>query len=201
MKFATRAAFFLGVGALGLAAEIPAGTHVLLRTIYSVTSRTAAEDNRVYFRTAIPILSGGRIVVPEGSLAGGSVSTAKRSGHGSGRAQLGIRIDSLILPNGKELRASPQVASVESNGAEQKVEGGVIKEGSALPEKIRMLAAPVAFGAVLGALTGSWKAGGIIAAEGAVGGAFAVLPRRGKDVELRPGTLIDVVFDRAISTD
>ena len=38
------------------AAEIPQGTHVLLRMVNSVSTRTAREGDHVYLRTASPIL-------------------------------------------------------------------------------------------------------------------------------------------------
>src|ERR1700693_3578340 len=70
----------------GSAAEIPQGTHVLLRMVNSLSTRTAKAGDQVYFQTATPIAAGGSILVPQGSYVQGTVSEAKRSGKVTGRA-------------------------------------------------------------------------------------------------------------------
>ena len=58
MKLAAALAVFcLGAGA----AEIPKGTHVLLRMLNSISTRTAAEGNQVYLQTATPVAINGRL--------------------------------------------------------------------------------------------------------------------------------------------
>ena len=73
------------------AAEIPKGTHVLLRMLNSISTRTAAEGNQVYLQTVTPVAINGEIILPPGTYVQGSVSHAKRSGRVKGRAELGIR--------------------------------------------------------------------------------------------------------------
>ena len=87
-------------GALG-AAEIPQGSHVLFRMVNSISTRTAAEGDYVYMRTATPIVANGQIVVPEGSYAQGVVTHSKRSGRVQGRAELAILIENMTMPSGK----------------------------------------------------------------------------------------------------
>src|SRR5215470_7310903 len=91
------------IGGLISAAEIPQGTHLLLRMVNSVTTRTAREGDRLYMRTASPVIVNGQFVVPVDSYAEGTVSHSVRSGRVKGRAELGFRIDSLMLPNGKTI--------------------------------------------------------------------------------------------------
>src|SRR5262249_9282494 len=79
------------------AAEIPQGSHVLLRMVNSVTTRTAQAGDQVYLRTASPIAVDGQIVVPIESYVTGVVARAKRSGKVSGRGELAIRLDTLML--------------------------------------------------------------------------------------------------------
>src|SRR5260370_29489944 len=83
------------------AAEIPQGSHALLRLINSIGTRTAREGDYVYMRTATPIVANGSIVVPVESYVQGVVTHAKRSGRVTGRAELAIRIETLTLPSGK----------------------------------------------------------------------------------------------------
>src|SRR5579864_6973521 len=128
MRFLTVAVLFAGFIS---AAEIPQGTHVLLRMVNSVSTRTAREGDHIYLRTASPILVNGQFVVPVESYAEGVVSHSVRSGRVKGRAELGIRIDAFTLPTGKTIRVSPHLSSVDSAGTEQKVEAkeGEIKQG------------------------------------------------------------------------
>src|ERR1700688_2701428 len=94
------------------AAEIPQGSHVLLRLVNSVSTRTAREGDYVYLKTATPIVVGGQTVVPVDSYVQGVVSHSKRSGRVSGRAELGIRIETLTLASGNVVRIAPHMSSV-----------------------------------------------------------------------------------------
>src|SRR5580765_5168176 len=105
------------------AAEIPKGSHTLLRLINSISTRTARVGDFVYFRTTTPIVSEGGVVVPVDSYVQGVVSHARRSGRVTGTAELGIRIETLTLSSGKVVTMSPSLASVDSEGSEQKVVG------------------------------------------------------------------------------
>src|SRR5690349_24755046 len=116
----------------GVAAEIPQGTHTLLRLVNSVTTRTARAGDFIYFRTASPIAANGSILVPADSYVQGVVTRSVRSGRVKGRAELAIRIDTLTLPSGKMVKLSPTLASVDAGDGEQKVTGheNEVKEGT-----------------------------------------------------------------------
>src|SRR5882757_3317875 len=86
---------------IALAADIPQGAHVLLRMENSVNTHTAQEGDFVYMRTASPIAVDGQIIVPVGSYVQGVVSHTKRSGRVSGRAELGIRLETLTTGSGR----------------------------------------------------------------------------------------------------
>ena len=90
--------------ALASAVVIPQGAHVLLRLENSINTRTAQDGDYVYLRTASPISVDGRIAVPVGTYVQGVVSQSKRSGRVKGRAQLGIRLETLTLASGKVFR-------------------------------------------------------------------------------------------------
>src|SRR5579884_3013190 len=111
MRLATLILVLAGVAT---AAEIPEGTHLLLRLVNSVSTRTARPGDHVYLRTAAPVVVNGQFVVPVDSYADGVVTRSVRSGRVKGRAELGIRIDSLTLPNGQIIRVSPRLNSVDS---------------------------------------------------------------------------------------
>ena len=183
------------------AAEIPQGTHLLLRMVNSINTRTADEGDQVYLQTASPVAIDGHILVPAGSYVQGVVSRAKRSGKVAGRAELAIRLESLTLPNGKTLKVSPRLSSVDSNETGQKVERdeNVIKQGSDYGTDARRIAILAGSGAgIRGVADRSWSGAGIGAGAGGAVGFASTLLTRGKEVELRQGSTLDIVFDRSI---
>jgi hypothetical protein len=186
------------------AAEIPQGTHVLLRMVNSVSTRTAREGDRVYLRTASPVLVGGQFVVPVDSYAEGVVSHSVRSGRVKGRAELGIRIDRFTLPSGKTVQVSSHLSSVDSAGSEQKVEPkeGEVKQGGTKGKDAERVAVIAAEGGAIGGLADrSWKGAGIGAGAGTAVGIVTTLLTRGKEVELLPGSTFEVVFDRPVTIE
>src|SRR5215472_15316530 len=96
------------------ATEIPSGSHLLLRMVNSLNTRTAHEGDYVYLRTASPIVVDGYIVVPTESYVQGVVSHARQSGRVKGRAELSIRLETLTLNAGKVYRIAPRLSSVDS---------------------------------------------------------------------------------------
>jgi hypothetical protein len=155
-------------------------------------------------RTATPIVVDGHILVPVDSYVQGVVSHAQRSGRVSGRAELGLRIDTLTLPSGKVIKISPHLSSVDSEGTDQKVETkeGAVQQGGSKGVDAERVAKITGAGAAIGGITDrSWRGAGIGAgAGGAVGLAFVLLTR-GREVDLRQGSTIDVVFERAVAVD
>lgn len=197
------AALLLAAGLVPAASavEIPPGTHVLLRMVNSVSTRTAQQGDYVYMRTASPITVNGRIVVPPNSYVQGVVVHARRGGRVKGRAQLAIRLETLTLPRGKVLKFTPVVSSVDSAGSGQKVdkEENLIQQGPNHGRDAARIAILAGTGASIGGFTDrSWKGAGIGAGVGAGVGLATVLLTRGRDVELRPGVTLDVVLDRPL---
>ena len=186
------------------AREIPKGAHALLRLVNSVSTRTAREGDFVYLRTATPIVRDGAILVPVDSYVQGVVTHSKRSGRVKGRAELGIRIENLTLPGGKVIQITPSLASLDSDGNEQRVAGkeGQVQQGTSHgTDAVRIVGTSAAGAAIGGMADSSWKGAGIGAGAGGAAGLSTVLLTRGKEVELRQGSTVDVVFDRAVSVE
>jgi type IV secretion system protein VirB10 len=189
--------------------EIPAGTHVLLRMVNSISTKTAQEGDYVYLRTTSPISVNDRIVVPPNSYVQGRVTYSKRAGKIKGRAEIAIRLESLTLPRGKMLHLSASPSSLDSGESGQRVdkEEGIIKQSPDHGRDAKQIAILAGSGASLGAIVSSrgsgsgWTGAGIGSGIGAGVGLATVLLSRGKDVDLRPGTSLDVVFDRPVSLD
>ena len=186
------------------AVEIPKGAHLLLRMVNSVNTRTAQEGDYVYLRTASPILASGTIVVPVDSYVQGVVSHAKQSGRVKGRAELSIKLETLTLHSGTVYRIAPRLASVESGEESQRVDSleNDIKQGGDKAHDAGQIAIMAGSGAAIGGLADrSWKGAGIGAGVGSGVGLATVLLTRGKPVQLRQGSTLDVVFDRPITLE
>jgi len=201
-----RALLFLVFAITTLAAEIPQGAHVLLRMENSISTRTAKDGDYVYLRTGSPISVAGNIILPVGSYVQGVVTNAKRSGRVKGRAELAIRLETITLPTGSVYKFSPKLASVDSGAGEQKVIGkeNSVQEGSTHGQDAARIAILAGSGGALGAIIdqGARGAGaGIGAGAGAAVGLATVLLTRGREVELRQGTSLDVIFDRPVALE
>jgi hypothetical protein len=186
------------------AAEIPQGVHVLLRMENSVNTRTAQAGDYVYLRTAVPIANAGDIAVPAGSYVQGVVANSQRSGRVKGRAQLAIRLETLTLGSGKVYKFSPHLSAVDSGETGQKVVGGedTIEQAPGRGQDGERIAILAGSGAGIGGLADrSWKGAGIGAGVGSAVGLATVMLTRGKEVELRQGSTLDVVFDRPVSLE
>jgi hypothetical protein len=124
---------------------------------------------------------------------------------------MGIRLETLTLPSGQQFKIQPRVASSEGNETTQRVidREGTIQQGSNVESDIAQTARFAGSGAVIGLFVGNWgnvsrsagryaQSAGIGAGVGAAVGVATAMFTRGKDVELRQGSGIDIVFDRAI---
>lgn len=196
----------LAFGFLGaaVAAEIPQGTHVLLRMENSISTRTAQEGDYVYLRTASPVAVQGAIALPAGSYVQGVVSASKRSGRVKGRAELAIRLETVTLATGQAYKFAPHLSSVDAGETGQKVIGNenAIQQSPDTAKDAARVAILAGSGAGLGGLTDrGWKGAGIGAGAGAAVGLATVLMTRGHEVELRQGATLDVVFDRAVTLE
>ena len=79
---------------------------------------------------------------------------------------------------------------------------GVIKQAPDHGADARRIAILAGTGAGIGGIADrSWKGAGIGAGVGSAVGLATVLLTRGKEVELRQGSTLDVVFDRPVSLE
>jgi hypothetical protein len=199
--------FFAGIAAL--AAEIPAGTHLLLRLQNTVNSRTAKVGDYVYLVTATPLAAEGGVVIPLGSHVQGVVALVERAGRLRGRAEMAVRLETLTLPSGRQFRLEPRLASIEGDAGGQQVvdRENRVQQGSTAAKDAGQIAIFAGSGAALGAMVGRVGNGSAVrgasigAGAGGAVGLATVLLTRGKDVELRQGSTMDVVFDRPVLLD
>ncbi len=186
---------------------VPADTTIPLELRNTISSRTAYVGQAIYCETIYPITVGDRIVVPVGTYVKGAVTQVIRPGRVKGRAQLGLRFDSITLPDGitRPLRAT--LSGYAGNGKEgfrrdeSKVEGESTKK-----EDAATVASTTITGAEIGTLAGiakrsAGKGLGIGSAAGAAGGLIWVLATRGKDILLPSGTNLELQLTVPLSLE
>jgi hypothetical protein len=183
---------------------IAPGTRIPLGMINTVSTKNAAEGDRVYLETVFPILANGRIVIPPGSYVAGTITEVKRPGRVKGRGELYLRFDSLTLPNGVTRDFRARLGGIDGRRGEEfnKSEGKVVSEGNKAGD-VRTVAEVAGAGASIGLIAGSANGhyamgGGIGAAAGATAGLMAVLLTRGPDAILAKGSTLEMITDRPL---
>jgi hypothetical protein len=186
--------------------EVPTGTHLPLVLHNAISTRSARPGDPVYFETVFPVMVDGRVVIPAGSYVSGEVTQSKRAGKVKGRAQLAVRLTTMILPNAYEVSLAAAPGNAGTGGGETtNGEGTIVGDSDKASDAgnvIRTTEAGTAVGAGVGAAAGHIGEGvGIGAGAGAAAGLLAVLLSRGPDAEMPRGTTLEAVLDRPIMLD
>ena len=99
---------------------------------------------------------------------------------------------------------TPSLASADAEGSDQKVVGkeGQVRQGTSHGADAVRIAETGGTGAAIGGMADrSWTGAGIGGGVGSAVGLATVLLTRGREVELRQGSTIDVIFDRPVTID
>jgi hypothetical protein len=132
-----------------------------LQTETTLSSERARIEDRVEARVVRDVRVGGRVAIPAGTRALGSVVVVERGGKMKDRARLGIRFHTLAFADGTRLPITTETiyryGDAPGNGSAAKIGGGAVA------------------GAILGAIIGGGKGAAIGAATGAGGGSAAVM--------------------------
>ncbi|HEV2177207.1 MAG TPA: hypothetical protein VGW33_08400 [Terriglobia bacterium] len=180
---------------------VPSETTIPVELRVALNSRTAYVGQAIYCDTVYPVTVQNRIVIPAGSYIKGTVTQVVRPGRVKGRAQIGLRFDSITLPNGttRDLRAT--LSGFGSTGNEKfNRNEGKVQGDSSKGKDVGTVAQTGAEGAVIGAIAGRGvKGAGIGGAAGALGGLVWVLATRGKEVVLPSGTDLEVRLSRPLT--
>jgi hypothetical protein len=183
---------------------VTVGTRIPLSMINSISTKTAAEGERVYLETVFPILVNAHVVIPPGSYVSGTVTQVKRPGRVKGHGELYVRFDALTLPNGVTRDFRARMGSLDGRAPEtlDKEEGKIKSEGDKAGD-IKTIGEGAGVGATIGGLAGAaaghaGMGAGLGAAAGAAAGLVGVLLTRGPDAILAKGTTMEMVLDRPL---
>jgi len=139
---------------------VSADSVIGLQAQTTVTSDRARVEDRVEARVTRDVRVRGIVAVPAGARVMGSVVSVERGGKFRDRARLGIRFNTLVLPDGTRLPISTET---------------IYREGEAPgKQSTAKVAGPAVAGAILGAIIGGGKGAAIGGAVGAGAGAGAV---------------------------
>ena len=180
---------------------VPVQTTIPLTLRNTINSHTAYAGQAIYCETIYPITVGNRIVIPVGSYVKGAVTQVVRPGRVKGKAQVGLRFESITLPNGttRPLRATLSSYAGAGNEGFKRQEGKVEGQGNK-GEDAAKVATTATQGTIIGGLsTRSGKGAGLGALSGGVGGLIWVLATRGPEVILPPGTNLELQLSSPLS--
>ena len=190
-------------GVRGSSITLPAGTQIPLKLAQGISTKSAKAGDAVYAETVFPITVSDRIVIPAGTYVQGRISDIRRPGRVKGRAEFLMHFTTLIYHNGYTVMLPGAVENVP--GADQQrvkdTEGTVQQEGSK-GKDAGTVAKTAGVGASVGSIAArSVKGAAIGGAAGAAAGLAAVMLTRGPDVNLPPGTSVQIVLQRPMTLD
>jgi hypothetical protein len=197
--------------------EIEAGRKIPLTFLKSVSSKTAQPGDPIYLATLFPIMASGRVAIPPGAYVTGSVVEVKRAGKVKGRAELRVKLDTLILPDGTSRDFRGNLAGVDSTTGEVVDAEGKVQGRGGKMDDVKKIGTAAGAGAAVGAAAGALSTIGasngdsvgdlnsvirrpmvgsaIGLGAGAAGMFVASLFMRGPDAVIAKNTDVDMVLD------
>ncbi len=173
---------------------VPEGTVIPIVLTSEISTRNAKEGDGVYGRTVFPITVDNQIVIPVNSYVRGRIVGSERAGRISGKAELTINFQTIVLPSGLTLSIFGSLGGIGGTTGERRGEA-TVEADSGTGADAATIGTNAGIGAGVGAIGGGARGIGIGAGVGAAAGVAQVLLGRGEDVVLRPGTMIEIVLD------
>ncbi len=157
---------------------VPVSSVIGLEIETPVSTEFAQIEDRVNARVTRDVLVGGKVAVPAGTLAVGSVTFVERGGKIKNRARLALRFHTLVM--GDASRLPIQTDSIFREGEEVS------------QESVAKIGGGAAAGAILGAIMGGAKGAILGGATGAAGGTAATMAGERKPATLQAGSNVTV---------
>jgi len=139
-----------------------------------------------------------RLVLPKGSIVTGSISRIIRPGRFRGKAVMNLLFQSIKLPGGKPIPIVASLARVDPEGNAGTGDEGAVKGEGSIGKDAGRVAKPGLAATGIGALIGGAKGAAVGAGVGAAVGLATVFATRGKDLEMRRGSTLDITLDRSL---
>lgn len=164
---------------------VSADSVIGLQTESRVSTETARVEDRIEAHVTRDVRVGGRVAIPAGTKAIGSVMQVERGGKFKDKAKLGVRFHTLVLADGTRIPIATETIYREGDTS-----------GMSSPSKI---GGATVVGAILGAIAGGSKGAAIGAAAGAGAGTAAVAAGDRNAATLAAGTPLTVRISQPIT--
>ena len=152
---------------------VAAGKEIVVTADQSVSSKTGNTGDRFDASLAAPVMVDGRVVIPRGARATGTVTDAKSAGKFNGKAEISVTLSSVRV-NGQEYAVrTSEVTEAGKGRGKRTVEGA---GGGA------------AIGALIGAIAGGGKGAAIGAGAGAGAGTAGAAFTGERDITIEAET-------------
>ncbi len=181
----------------GAETVLPEGTRISLALNDYLSTKQNRQGDTFTATVTAPIYLREHLLIPKGSTVTGSVCRILRPGRFNGKAQMNLMFSSIRLADSsKELPITASLAPPPDKEGNPKSQGeGTLTADGSKGKDIARVAAPTLTGAGIGGIVGSGKGAAIGAGVGAAVGLATILAGRGKDLELKRGTAIDIQLD------
>jgi len=178
---------------------IPEGTRISLQLNNHLNTKSSSEGDPFKAIVTDPVCIGDRMIIPKGSVVSGSISHILRPGRAfKGKAALTLLFQSINIPGHGELPIVASLTGVDGQGNKGiNAEGTKEGEGSK-GRDIERVVTPGIVGAGIGTLAGGGKGAGIGGGIGAAVGLATVFSSRGKDIEMKRGSTLDITLDKPL---
>lgn len=179
-------------------AMIPRKSEFFIRLQQSLNTKSARTGDKFSSQVQVPVTVNDQIIVPVGSYIIGYVDRSKRAGLLRGKAELTLKFDTVILPDGTTRYMRAEVQSSEGYETDLNDEEGKIRSrGSQQTETASKAISGAITGAIVGMTAGAIRGGvgrgsGIGAAVGTATGGLFGLFKRGEDVILPRGSTLTI---------
>jgi hypothetical protein len=163
---------------------IPAGTHIVVRTIDGIDSTKNQVGDRFQSSLEEPLMVDGTLVAPKGTDVYGRLAASKESGTFAGRSELRLELTGIAVNGHTEpLVTGEYELTGKSRGAStaKRTVGGA------------------ALGSIIGAIAGGGKGAAIGAGAGAGVGAGSEIITKGDQVSVPSETLLDFTLQQDAS--
>ena len=170
---------------------IPADTQVSIQMLSGIHTRVNRPNDLVTARLLQPVYVHGRVALPTGSLLDGHITMVRNSGHIHRPAELGLRFDKIVLPNGQAESMAGVLAALEkSRTLDLHLDAeGHLTGGRALSWKALLGGAgPGSFGAIRLMASGATAVSMGLSLAGAAAVGYEIFWPRGREVNLPPQT-------------
>src|SRR5260370_21752462 len=178
---------------------LPAGTHLLMKLTSALHTTSATPGAGIYLEPSSPVITEGRVIIPEHTRVLGLVESGRRPGRVKGRAQMRFRFTTLILPGNHVLSIAGNLESLPGSESHRTVDDeGTLEPVDQIDADVYTVAKTTAGGILIGSVghigIGVGRGALIAAGIGVAKGLFT----RGDAISLPVGTRVEMVLKRPL---